>query len=384
MKTLLAVKAALSGNLWRVSIPRSHRSASLRYPRFWLILLCISLFTQVTAASDHPASEQLVLLNWSEYMDPDLLRKFEALHGIEVKEVYFANDDTRDSMVALSNATGYELILVNGLMLETYQRRGWLAEIPHPEPANLSHVDNQWRQAFPSGSTHAVPILWGSLGIAYRRDLIPTPDHSWAAIFEPDPITKGRIGMIASVRDLTGVALKSLGYSLNTTNRQELAEAAQLLERQKPQVDSYLYSALNKDAPLVTGRQVMSLMYNGDALYLQQFNDNIEYFSPREGSGEYIDYLVVTRSSTRSALAWKFIDFLCEPENAAQLAAHLSTATTNIAAIEYLPSSYKLNKTINPGANTNGFSERYKPLSPRALNRINSMVINIVGRDSGL
>ena len=324
------------------------------------------------------AGEELVFFTWSEYIDPEVVAEFESETGARVKFVYYESDDLRTRTLAESDGRGYDLMIVNGLNLAPYARRGWLAPLAFDSMPNTAHVEPRWRDAFPDARTHGTPFFWGTLGIAYRRDLVATPPAAWRDLFEPAPDLRGRIVMMRSTRDLLGMALKTLGFSANSVAADEIERAGALLLAQKPFVMSYSYVALTEASVLVTGKAAAAIMYSGDALMLKDIDDRIEYVVPREGSNLWVDYLAISASSPRKALAARFIDFLNRPEIAARNAEYLHYASPNAAALALLPEEFRRDPIIFPGADVRERSEAYRELPPRAMKRATAAVARVV------
>lgn len=345
------------------------------------IVVPLALVAAQAIASDYspPSPKQrLVILNWSEYIDPELVKAFEQQFNAEVSEVYFESDELRNDMLAEAEGAGYDLVMVNGVNLEAYRQRGWLAPLDLGRIANYRHIDPHWLQAFPAAKGYAVPYFWGTLGIAYRADLVDKPPTSWMDILRPSEALRGKINMIADSRDLLTTALKARGYSANSANGDEIAAAKGLLMKQQPFVKSYNYIALNESSALVTGDLVAAMAYSGDALMLQEHNENIEFVLPSEGSVIWIDYLAVMQKSHNKQLAMDFLNFINEPKNAAQLAEFVWYATPNKAAEKLLPEEFLTNPVIYPSKSSLAKSEFYEALPPRATKKRNVVFANIV------
>lgn len=324
------------------------------------------------------AAEELVFLTWADYLDPEIVAEFQAESGIDVKFAYYESDDARDEMLTESDGRGYDLVIVNGLMLRSYAKRNWLAPIAqHPIP-NLAHIESRWRTAFPASERYAVPYFWGTLGIAYRRDLVPEGFDSWKSFFEPAEKLRGKITMLKSSRDILGMALKSLGHSANTNDRNAVREAGRVLEAQRPFVRSYEYVSLNEESALVTGEVWASLAYSGDALMVQEHHEAIEYVVPAEGGNLWVDYLAVFQASPRKDLAAKFINFLNRPEIAARNAEFVYYATPNVAARQHVSAEYAMDPVIHPAADVIARSEVYRELAPRTQKTVNSLFAQLV------
>ncbi|MGD8932780.1 MAG: spermidine/putrescine ABC transporter substrate-binding protein [Chromatiales bacterium] len=325
-----------------------------------------------TPASGQPPPRELVFLNWFEYMDPDLIRRFEQQHQVKVHEIYYESDDVRDEMLLETDGKGYDVVLVNGSMIATYLQRGWLEPLTPAQIPNLQYADPYWLKAFDGVEGHAVPYFWGTLGIAYRADLLDSPPESWMDLFKPAPQVHDKIAMIETQRDAMGMALKALGYSANSTDSQEIRTATELLIAQRPYVKTYTYLVLDENSALVKGDVVMAMMFNGDALMLQQQHEGIRYLVPKEGGNIWADYLVVMSGAKHKALAYAFIDFLNQPEQAAQLARYVYYATPNQAAEKLLPVEFLADPIIYPTSAILEKSEAYKPLPPRVIKLRNS------------
>jgi spermidine/putrescine transport system substrate-binding protein len=320
---------------------------------------------------------ELVFLNWSEYMDPALIQRFEQRYQVKVHEIYYESDDVRDEMLLETDGKGYDLVLVNDAMITTYLGRGWLQDLTIEQVPNLKYIDPHWLKVFDGVEGHAVPYFWGTLGIAYRADLLPKSPESWMDLFRPDPSAYGKIAMIETQRDAMGMALKALGFSANSTDRQEIRAASELLVAQKPYVKTYTYLVLDENSALINGDVVMAMMFNGDALVLQEQNDAIRYLVPKEGGNIWTDYLVVLRDARHKELAYAFIDFLNEPENAAQLARYVYYPTPNKAAEKLLPDDFLDDPVIYPDAAVLERSEAYRPLPPRVIKLRNSLFLRL-------
>lgn len=327
-----------------------------------LLLACLLSF--------NATAKELVFLNWAEYMDPALIKAFEKESGIKVKEVYYESDQARTSMLLQTNGLGYDVVLVSGTHMGLYRKKNWLATFSAEQVPTLAHADLRWLDAFEQAAKgYGAPYLWGSTGILYRKDKIDYPVHSWKQLYQPESALKGRIMMLRDPQDMIGNALKALGYSYNSNNPQQLKQAEALLLAQKPFVGSYGVAVLNETSGFVTGDYWMGMSFNGDALVLKELQPELEFVMPEEGAGLWCDYLTVMQASDSKDAAYRFIDFMNHPENAAQLAQYLQYASTNPAAEKLLPKEFLNNPLIYPSKAALARSEIGIPPSPRAKKR---------------
>lgn len=328
------------------------------------VLLAALLISSGGALAD--PGRTLVLLNWSEYLDPDLVTAFERRFDARMQEMHYESDDLLDVMLLETEGRGYDLVLVSGIRLDYYRKHGWLVPIDETRLPNLVHIADRWRDAFDASRRYGVPYFWGSVGIGYRRDLVREPPASWMDLLRPAPYLSRRVGMIDSARDAFGVALKALGFSANTSDPAALREATKLLMAQGPHLNSYSHPNLDERSLLVTGELSMAMLYSGDALVLKRYQPRIEFTVPSEGTTLWVDYWAVLASSQHQDLAWAFLNFINEPENAARQAQFVHYPTPNTAAEKLLPAEFLEDETVYPSEATLARSEFYAKLAPQA------------------
>lgn len=346
------------------------------------VIICLTVFSLGIAHTDGKNvsdKNELVIFNWSDYIDPDLVTEFEKKLNAKVKQVYYETDETRDDMLLQTDGVGYDVVLASASALPPYIKQDWLVPIDASNIPNLKYVDSKWLNAHPQTKGYFVPYLWGTVGIAYRQDLLSESIISWKQLYQPKENLRKKIVMIYDSRDTIGHALKALGYSLNSNDPKQHREVEQLLISQRPYVKEYSYIALDEESALVKGDILMTMMYNGDALTVKEHNSAIAYVVPKEGSLLWVDGLVVMKTSKKQALAMKFINFLNEPKNAARLAEYLYYATPNAAAERLLSKEHLTNPLIYPSKEVLARCEIYKNPLPRILkkrNEIFSMLTN--------
>lgn len=342
-----------------------------------IAVFILTLNPGIISAATEP--QELVFLTWSDYIDPELVKKFEEKYNAKINFVYFESDEFRDDMLVDTEAAGYDIICSNGRSIKPYARRGWIMPITEQDVPNKKLIDSRWRDAFPYANDYAVPYFWGTVGIAYRKDLVTTPITSWRQLLEPTSELSGKILLVKDSRDLMTMALKNLGYSINTTDLEHLDQAESLLTLQKPHVKNYSYLAVTEESALVNGEALAALTYSGDALLVAEHEENITYVVPDEGSSIWVDYLLVSKATTNKKLAMDFINFLNEPENAAQLAQFVYYATPNLAAEKLLPKDFLQDPVIYPDKILLEKSEFYKELPPRVQKHYNNILPRLVG-----
>ena len=334
----------------------SHYKTAIGKCKALCVAIVILVFIQSTQAA---AQTTLVFLTWPDYMDPTILEEFEQRTNIAIKQIYFESAAERDELLIATKGRGFDITLLNDSSIKTLAKNCWLEPIDEKEMPNLKRINPHWRAVHKNGKTYSVPYFWGSLGIAYRKDLVSSPVSSWMDLLQPAQDLHGKVAMIESARGVMGAALKSLGYSLNSTNIQEIKEAEELLQAQAPAVKTYKYISRGESSALVNGEIAISMMHSSYASMLQKHHDQIAFALPKEGSNIWIDYISVLSTSNHKAEAKQFINFLNEPEIAARLAQFVHSATPNIDAEALLPAEFKNDPAIYPSKEALAKSETY-------------------------
>jgi spermidine/putrescine transport system substrate-binding protein len=323
------------------------------------------------------AADDLVLLNWHGYVDPALIEKFEQARGVQLTEVNFESDDQRDAMMIETDGAGYDVVLVNGSSLPAYARRGWLAPLDLARLPNLRNIDPAWRSAHADAATYGVPYFWGLMGIAYHPYRLSRPPAHWMDLLRPAPELRGRIAMLDNAHEVTAVALRALGYDVNSTAPEQIGAAMRLLEEQRPFVKTYEYIDLSH-AGLANGDVLAALMYSGDWIDLHRDHPEIAYVVPEEGSVRWVDYLTVGSASRHAALAWDFIDFLNRPDNARQLARYVDYPSPNRAVHADVARDRPTLELQDPPAPLLARCALLSPLPPRSARLVNLAFTRIV------
>ncbi len=305
-----------------------------------IALVCLALFSVFALAScggkEYPNGEVNVY-NWGEYIDEDLVDKFEETSGIKVNYDMF---DSNESMYVKlqSGGVNYDVAIPSDYMIEKMKNEGMLEEIDYNNIPNYQYVgDNLKNQSYDTENKYTVPYFWGTVGILYNTTMVDDNVDSWDILWNEK--YKGQIFMYDSQRDSLAVALKRLGYSLNSTNEQELLEAQQLLFDQKPLVQAYVGDPIRDK--MIAEEGALAVVYSGDAMYCMQENPNLAYVIPKEGSNTWIDAMVIPKGAKNKANAEKFINFMTAPNVSLQNSQSMGFATTNKSALEQVPAALK-------------------------------------------
>lgn len=275
-------------------------------------------------------SEKVVVYNWGEYLDPEVLTLFEQETGIDVVYEEFETNEILYPKIS-SGAIAYDVICPSDYMIQRMIENDLLAEINFDNIPNVKNIGKDYMEQsrqFDPENKYSVPYCWGNVGILYNKTMVDEPITSWSVLW--DEKYKDNILMQDSVRDAFGVTLKYLGYSLNSTDLDELTEARDLLIKQKPLVQAYVIDQVRDK--MIGNEAAIGVIYSGEAIYTQMENPDLEYVIPEEGSNIWIDSWVIPKNAENKENAEKFINFLCRPEIALMNFEYITYSTPNSEA----------------------------------------------------
>lgn len=278
--------------------------------------------------------DKLVVYNWGEYIDPEVLTIFEEETGINVVYEEFETNEILYPKVS-SGAIAYDVVCPSDYMIQRMIENDLLTEINFDNIPNIKNIGKQYMEQsrqFDPENKYSVPYCWGTVGILYNKTMVDEPVNSWSILW--DPKYKDNILMQDSVRDAFGATLKYLGYSLNSTDLDELTEAKNLLIEQKPLVQAYVIDQVRDK--MIGNEAALGVIYSGEAIYTQKENPNLEYVIPKEGSNIWIDSWVIPKNAEHKENAEKFINFLCRPDIALMNFEYITYSIPNEAARELI------------------------------------------------
>lgn len=287
----------------------------------------------------------LKVYNWGEYMDPQVLELFEKETGISVTYDEYETNEAMYPIIA-KGAADYDLICPSDYMIQKMSDEGLLEPINWSRIPNAKNIDDQYfefARGYDENNTYSMPYLWGTVGILYNKKMVKGPIDSWGVLW--DTRYQDDILMQKSVRDAFGVALKYLGYSLNTTDETQLDEAKQKLLEQKHSgvVQAYVVDEVRDK--MIAGEAAMGVIYSGEALTCMEENEDLAYVIPKEGSNLWMDNFAIVKGAKNKENAEKFLNFLCRPEIMKMNFEYITYSVPSSKARELLPDEYK-NSTI--------------------------------------
>lgn len=287
------------------------------------------------------------VFNWEDYINEDVIKMFEEETGIKVNYMRFTLNE--DMMVQVRTSPGsFDVVFPSDYAIERMIAEDLVQPIDFDKVPNAAQILD-WLQTpdYDPDHKYSVPYMWGTVGILYNTTKVEEPITSWGQLF--DEKYKDQVFMMDSPRDTLGIALKYLGYSVNSKNPAEIQEAANLLIEQKQKGIVKAYQVDETKDKMVAGEATLALVWSGDAQYAINLNPDLAYVVPEEGSNVWVDGMVITKTAANPDNAHAFIDFLSRPEIAAMNVEYIEYSTPNQGAIELLGEDYIDNPNLNPG-----------------------------------
>ncbi len=288
------------------------------------------------------APKTLHVYTWADYIKPELVQRFEKEHGCKVVIDTF---DSNESMYAKikAGASGYDVITPSSYQVAIMADQGMLLDLDHSKLPNLKNVDPEYlRIAIDPDMKHSVPYMLTNTGIAYLKSKVKDPQPTWAMLDRVE--LKGRMTMLNDMRETIGAALKFLGYSLNTTDTAQLEQARDVVIRWKKNLAKFENEQYKSG--IASGEFLLVHGYSGDLVQAQSENPDIAFLAPKEGLSIACDDLVIPKDSKAVDLALAFIDFLHDPDVAAENSTFISYLCPNAGAYPKLPEEFRNNPAV--------------------------------------
>ena len=252
--------------------------------------------------------ETLRVYNATNYMDKTTIADFEKEFNIKVAYSEFESNEVMYEKI-VKDPKEYDVLVPSDYMIDRLIQEGRLAKLDLSKIPNISNIAPQYlRPQYDADNNHVVPYMAGTLGILYNKRLAAAPVDSWTSLF--DPKYRGKILMWDSQRDVIGLSLKMLGYSLNSKSDSELQQAAARLKEQRSIAK---YGGDEIRDMMIADEGALALVYSGDAKTAIDQNPKLAYVIPKEGSNKWVDGFVVLKNSQHMEAAHKFINFMCRP-----------------------------------------------------------------------
>ena len=307
-----------------------------------LIVLCI-LLTLVGCSKSDPVdkygSDVLNVFNWGEYVGEDVIANFEEEYGVKVNYSLF--DSNEIMYTKLLSGNNYDVIVPSDYMIERLMEEELIQPLDYTYMTNLDDLDTEvlaLREEYDDGGKYSIPYFWGTVGLVYNKnnvDIDKLDKLGWSIL--KDKEYAGRIFMYDSERDSFMVALKALGYSMNTENMDEINKAYEwLCDLHDTMSPAYVTDEVT-DA-MINNEKDIAVVYSGDAAFIISQNEDMGYYMPKEGTNVWSDGFVIPSNAKNPKLANEFINYMMSYDAAMDSSIEVGYTSANKKVVEELSS----------------------------------------------
>lgn len=280
-------------------------------------------------------SDTLKVYNWGEYIDPEVNDAFEKQFGVKV--IYDTFDSNELMYTKLQGGESYDVLVPSDYMIQRLIGEDYLQPLDKRMIPNIAVLaDGVKGLSYDPDNTYSVPYFWGTVGIVYNKNNIDKKDlekEGWNIFL--DQKYKGHIYMYDSERDSFMMALKALGYSMNTDDEAQLQQAYEWLVKVVDTMNPEIVTDEVIDA-MINGNKDMALIYSGDAAYILSENEEMAYYMPSEGTNLWSDAMVIPKNAKNPKLANEYINFILEYENSMKNSVFVGYASSNGEVLDTL------------------------------------------------
>jgi len=344
---------------------RFHRSRRVKgdVKRLWaaalVLILLAACVAQTPETSEHVP--ELSLRNWGGDISQEILDAFEDEYGVHV--TYLPYESQEEVVDQIRAGKAYDVVVLENQLIPALVAEGLLAEIDYRNVPNFKNISANFRDlAYDPQNVHAIPYSWGTTGLVVRADLLAHPVTRWSDLWRPH--YAGQLLGWPLSRYMIGIALKSLGYSLNSENPADLEDAAAHLITLKPHITLREWEPAVAAPYLVSGEILIAVGQADDVIEGQRQNPAIVYVLPEEGGILWGDNFVIPANAQHKEAAEKLINFLLRPEISAQIINETYYWLPNDAALPLVDPEIRDNPAIFPPSEALRNAEILLPLSP--------------------
>ncbi len=284
------------------------------------------------------AEGQLQLFNWGDYTSPELIEKFEAETGIDVTITDYDSNDTALAKIE-AGGHGFDLVVPSANYVQIYVEKGLVQELDLSKLSNHGNIAPEWMNVdYDPGRKYSIPWQWGSTGVAVNRTAYSGDINTSAIFMDPPPELEGKVNVTPEMNDVISLALWYVGGEPCTEDTEVLKRARDALLAAKPKWLSMDYGMTEKMA----ANDVMASVYWNGAIFRARLqNPDVVYGYPREGFPLWMDQVMLLSDAQNVEEAYKFLDFIMVPENAAMISSFARYANGIAGSEAFMPEDMK-------------------------------------------
>jgi len=308
-------------------------------------LLAIVMFVLLPALV-FGAKQEVYVFNWTDYIDPAVIKQFEAKTGIKVRYSTYESNEAMFAKLKIVQKAGYDVAFPSTYFVERMRRQNMLTVLDKSKIPNFRNINPEvLNKAYDPNNICSVPYMWGSSAIGVNSKVIdPKTITSWNDLWNPK--YKGKVLLMDDVREVFAMSLRSLGYSGNDRDPNHIKKAYEKLRLLKPSVK--VFNSDSPRQPFLNNEVTIGQIWGGEVYQANKENPDIKLVYPKEGAIMWADNMVIPKSARNLDAAYKFIDFMCRPDIAKKNCEFIGYATANLKAQQMLDPKTRNSKAAYP------------------------------------
>lgn len=282
-------------------------------------LLVICVVWCIGATMSLAQTGTLTVFNWAHYLSPQVIQTWQEQSGIVVEEAYFDDDVERDRIINRRSYNTLDVVVLDEIASHNFLANGKMLDLTQYDIPNRKYIPQLWQQQCGNGG---IPYFWGTLGLAYRKDIYSTPPDSWRELVTPKPVSKKHIVFMSDYVDMFMPFIFLKNLSIGSADESHYKSIYHELEKLIPNILTFDYVlSYAENHPDTIADIHLAMAYSGDEKVLNQLDPRFEwgFVTPKEGTIIWVDCFAVPAKSRNIEQAVRFINYLSDPQVAANL-----------------------------------------------------------------
>ena len=308
-----------------------------------------------------------------ENIDPDLLKEFTKETGIQVQYDTFDSNEAMYTKIKQGGTT-YDIAIPSEYMIAKMMDEHLVEKLDQSKIKGMENIDPKLlNQSFDPGNQYSVPYFWGTLGIVYNTKMVKNAPEHWSDLWREE--YRNDIMMYDGAREVMGIGLNTLGYSLNEKDPKKLQEAVDKLYTLTPNIKALVADEMK--GYMIQNNAAIGVTFSGEASQMLEANKDLRYVVPTEASNLWFDNIVIPKTVKNKEAAYAFINFMLRPKNALKNALYVGYSTPNKKAKAMLPKEIQDDQSFYPSDETLDHLEVYQQLGKKLLGVYNDLYLQV-------
>ncbi len=302
---------------------------------------------KVNSNSRQTVSNELYIFTSGSYTDESLLKRFTDETGIKITADVFESNEEMLARYQAGGGQNYSVLYPSDYMVTKMVELGLLMELDHALLPGIDDVMERFQNPpYDPNNRHSAPLSWGTTGLIYNSKKLKEAPKNWDFLWKNQKELKGKISLLNDPREVFGAVLRMEGFSLNSNKEEEVQKAYEKLKELKPTIASFTNDAWRTQ--ILAGDLTLAMCYSSDASEIAKEHEDFPYVLPQSGTSFWTDTMVIPKTAPNPEGAYKWLNFMMQPEVAAQVSERISFATASQSAFKLLPAKVRENKTLFP------------------------------------